>query len=408
MRDALVFILAGGKGERLQPLTLERAKPSVPFGGKFRIIDFVINNMINSGFYKLKVLTQFKSDSLIRHLSKLNLLNPDIGQFLDIVPAQMRRGEVWYRGTADAIYQNINLIIDEDPDYVMVFGGDHIYKMDVFHFYTAHRKIKADMTISAIPVPKAEAHKFGILQIDPHWRVTGFVEKPKKDPPVIPGHPDLCLSSMGNYIFNREFLTRLVTEEVTRPDTTYDFGKDIIPRIYLDCKVYAYDFSQNRVPGSTDREKGYWRDVGDTDAYYDTNMDLCSVHPVFNMYNDKWPIRTVRSHYPAAKFVFEEYGGRMGVSYNSLVGEGSIVSGAFVRHSVIFQNVFLHSFSFAEDCIIFDNVDVGRYAKLKRVIVDKNVRIPQHEEIGFNYEKDKARFHITPNGVIVIPKGYKF
>ncbi len=408
MRDVLVFILAGGKGERLQPLTLERAKPSVPFGGKYRIIDFAINNFINSGFYKIKVLTQFKSDSLIRHLSKLNLLNPDIGQYLDIVPAQMRRGDVWYRGTADAIHQNANLIYDEDPRYIIVFGGDHIFKMDVSQIYDFLNKIGADMSICAIPVPRSEAYKFGILEIDENWRVIGFVEKPKEHPPTIPMQPDYCLASMGNYIFEREFLINIVNEEITLPHTTFDFGKDIIPRIYNSTSVYAYDFSQNIVPGASQREIGYWRDVGDIDAYYEANMDLCSVHPIFNLYNNKWPIRTVRSHYPPAKFVFEDKDGRMGVSYDSLIGEGTIISGGLIRKSVLFTNIFVHSYSFIQECILFDNVDVGRHVKLKRVIVDKNVSIPENESIGFDFEKDKKRFHITKSGITVIPKGYKF
>jgi glucose-1-phosphate adenylyltransferase len=410
MAKTLAFILAGGKGERLYPLTKDRAKPSVPFGGKYRIIDFVINNLINSEFYKIKILTQFKADSLIRHITQLNLLSPAIGQYLDIVPAQMRTGEDWYKGTADAIYQNLNLIYDEDPDYVLVFGGDHIYKMDVRQFLNFHRKKHADMTICAIPVPVQEAYKFGILTIDNNFRVTGFIEKPKENPPTIPGKPEFCLASMGNYAFKTKFLIDILKEDAQRTDSTHDFGKDIIPRVYKDYKIFAYDFSQNRFPGITEKEIGYWRDVGDIDSYYNANMDLCSIDPVFNLYNTKWPIQTVRSIYPPAKFVFEEYGykGRVGVAYNSLVGEGCIISGATVRNSILFQNVFVHSYAYVEASIIFNNVEIGRYAKIRRAIIDKNVKIPEGVEIGYNLDKDSKKFFVSPNGIVVIPKNYQF
>ncbi len=410
MDESLIFILAGGKGERLYPLTRDRSKPSVPFGGKYRIIDFVISNVINSGLYKIKILTQFKSDSLIKHISQLNLLSPAIGQYLDIVPAQMRIGEIWYRGTADALYQNLNLIYDEKPKYMFAFGGDHIYIMDIRQFLRFHKNKKADMTICTIPVHKAEAYRFGILQVDEDWRVTGFVEKPQENPPTIPNNPDFCLASMGNYIFDTKFLIKILKEDAKDSSSTHDFGKDIIPKIYKSYKIFAYDFSQNKAPGMSEKMVGYWRDVGDIDSYYRANMDLCSIDPVFNLYNSKWPIHAGRSIYPPAKFVFEEHhaGGRMGVAYNSLIGEGTIVSGSTVRSSIIFKNVFLHSFSYVESSIIFNNVEIGRYAKIRRAIIDKNVKVPQNEEIGYDLEKDKKRFFVSKEGIVVIPKNYEF
>ncbi len=409
MDKVLVFILAGGRGERLYPLTKDRAKPAVPFGGKYRIIDFVISNLINSGFYQIKILTQFKADSLIRHISQLHLLSPAVGQYLDIVPAQMRMGEMWYRGTADAVFQNLNLIYDENPKYIMVFSGDHIYKMNVNCFFKYHKKKKADMTISVIPIHKSRAHKFGILEVDSNWKVTGFVEKPTKDPPTIPSMPDHCLASMGIYIFNKRFLIKIIKNDGNSNESSHDFAKDIIPKVYKHYKIYAYNFLQNRIPGLTEKEVGYWKDIGDIDSFYEANMDLCSIVPIFNLYNPHWPIKTVRCNYPPAKFVHdEENPERKGAAYNSVVGEGTIISGATIRNSVIFQNVFIHSYAYVESSIIFNGVEIGRYAKLRRVIVDKYVKIPDGIEIGYNLEEDKKKFYISKNGIIVIPKGYKF
>lgn len=407
MDRALTFIMAGGKGERLHPLTEHIAKPSVEFGGKYLIIDFVVSNLINSGFYKIKVLTQYKADYLIRHLTNLNLLNPNIGQYIDIVPPQMRIGDIWYRGTADAIYQNLDLITEISPDYVLVFGGDHIYKMDINHFYTFHIRKKADMTISTIPVHKSEAHRFGIIEVDKHNRIIGFVEKPKKNPPVIPGKRDYCLVSMGNYILSTDFLFYILEKETRGSNYTHDFGKDVIPNNYKDYNIAAYDFSKNRVPGVTGREKGYWRDIGDIDAYYEANMDLCSVSPSFNLYSREWPIRTVRWYYPPAKFVFDD-DGRRGSAFDSIVGEGTILSGAIVKKSVISQNVRIHSGSKVESSIILDGVGVGENTRIKNAIIDRRVNIPNGTRIGYNLKNDKKLYSVSKKGIVVIPRDYKF
>lgn len=405
-QNVLVMVLAGGEGSRLHPLTSDRAKPAVPFGGRYRIIDFVLNNFVNSGFYKIKVLTQFKSDSLNVHLSKAWRLSPTLDQYIDAVPAQMRTGTHWYRGTADAVYQNLNLIFDEEPTEIFVFGGDHIYKMDVTQMLNFHRQKKADVTISAVPIDAAESRHFGIIEVDRDWRVTGFEEKPSKGKPI-PDNPDCVLASMGNYIFNRDVLIKELEEDAVLQDSAHDFGKTIFTKIHSQYGVYAYDFMKNEIPGQEAKERGYWRDVGTLDSYYQANMDLIAVDPIFNLYNNRWPLRGFHYDYPAAKFVFADFDiGRAGIAIDSMISEGSIISGGKVMRSILSPKAMIHSYSLVEDSILMHGVDVGRYAKLRRAIVDKGVKIPRGCQIGYDPEEDKAHgFHISEQGVVVVPKG---
>ncbi len=406
--DALVMILAGGEGKRLYPLTKDRAKPAVPFGGRYRIIDFVLNNFINSGFFKIKVLTQYKSDSLNKHITRGWALSPFLNQYVDLAPAQMRTGSDWYRGTADAIYQNVFHITDEDPDYVCIFGGDHIYKMDVSQMLDFHKEKDADLSISAIPIPISEAHEFGIIEVDDDWKLINFVEKPQYTPKSIPGNPDMCLASMGNYIFNKGILLDALNRDEEIQDSSPDFGKNVIPMLLKDNKkIYIYNFNNNSFPGMSDTERGYWRDVGSIDAYWQANMDLLAYDPELNLYSQDWPLRTFNYNYPPAKFIWEE-GERVGMATNSMVSEGCIVSGAGLSRCVLSPKVKVNSYSQISESILMENVEIGRHSKIKRAIIDKNVVVPPHSRIGFNREEDiKRGFHVSPNGVTVVPKGAK-
>ena len=402
---ALVMILAGGEGKRLFPLTRDRAKPAVPFGGRYRIIDFVINNFINSGFYKIKILTQYKSDSLNQHIARSWPVSPILGQYIDLVPAQMRTDGNWYKGTADAVYQNIAHINDEGPKYVCVFGGDHIYRMDVSQMMRFHKRKEAALTISAIPIPISEASEFGIIEVDDEWRLTGFVEKPQTAPKCIPGHPDMCLASMGNYIFEAEELINEVVEDSKNETSSHDFGKNIIPKMLADGKpVYVYDYSQNEFTGMTEEERGHWRDVGSIDSYWQANMDLLDYKPVLNLYSTDWPLRTYNYNYPPAKFIWEE-GDRVGMATNSMVSEGCIVSGGMLSHCVLSPEVRINSYAQVSDSILMENVNVGRYSEIRKAIIDKNVEIPPYTKIGINREEDIARgFYVSEGGVTVVPK----
>ena len=404
--DALVMILAGGEGKRLYPLTKDRAKPAVPFGGRYRIIDFVLNNFINSGFYKIKVLTQYKSDSLNKHITRGWALSPFLNQYVDLCPAQMRTGNDWYRGTADAIYQNIFHITDEDPRYVCIFGGDHIYKMKVSQMLDFHKEKKADLSISAIPIPIEEASEFGIMEVDDDWRLVNFVEKPQTKPKSIPGHPELCLASMGNYIFDKEILLDSLNKDSNIESSHHDFGKDVIPMMLSEGKnIYVYNFSSNSFPGMAPAEQGYWRDVGSIDAYWQANMDLLAYSPELNLYSKEWPLRTFNYNYPPAKFVWEE-GDRVGMATNSMVSEGCIISGGGLSHCVLSPKVRINSYSSVTDSILMEQVEVGRYSQIRKAIIDKNVVIPPHTKIGFDREEDLKRgFHVSAGGVTVVPKG---
>lgn len=403
--DVLVMILAGGEGKRLFPLTKDRAKPAVPFGGRYRIIDFVLNNFVNSGFFKIKVLTQYKSDSLNKHITRGWSLSPFLNQYVDLVPAQMRTGGDWYMGTADAVFQNVNQILDVEPNQICVFGGDHIYKMDVSQMMDYHKKKKADLTISAIQVPIEEASDFGIIEVDENWRLVGFEEKPK-NPKTIPNNPKMCLASMGNYIFNKSILVDALFKDACKENSKHDFGKNIIPSLLEEGKkIFIYNFNDNCFPGISDSEKGYWRDVGNVDAYWQANMDLLDYCPELNLYSKEWPLRTFNYNYPPAKFIWQE-GDRVGKATNSMVSEGCIISGGSLSRCILAPKVRINSYSQVTESILMENVSIGRHSEIQRAIIDKNVIIPAETKIGFNREEDEKRgFYVSADGVTVVPKG---
>jgi glucose-1-phosphate adenylyltransferase len=408
MAKLLAMILAGGEGRRLDPLTRDRAKPAVPFGGRYRIIDFVLSNFVNSGVLKMKVLVQYKSESLNTHIQRAWRLSQILDQYVEIVPAQMRVGRKWFEGSADAVYQNLNIITDEEPDYTFVFGADHVYRMDVRQMLEAHEDKKADLTVAAIPVPVAEASEFGIIEVDAEGRMIGFEEKPKVAPKTMPGDPTRCLASMGNYLFTTDSLVQEIVRDAGDTQSAHDFGKSIITGMYARRRVFVYDFMKNDVPGQTERERGYWRDVGHLDAYYQSNMDLVDVDPIFSLYNDRWPIFTIQHNYPPAKFVFNnEKENRVGRAVDSLVSEGCILSGSQVSRSILGPKVRVNSYAQVDGSIIFENVNIGRHCRIKRCIIDKHVEIPPGTTIGFDPEEDKKRFHVTESGIVVIPKGMR-
>ncbi|HZW98977.1 MAG TPA: glucose-1-phosphate adenylyltransferase [Trueperaceae bacterium] len=413
-RDTKVIgmVLAGGKGSRLHPLTWKRTKPAVPFGSKYRIIDFALNNMINSRIYGMYVLTQFKAQSLTEHIQR----NWRFGAFLSdhfitLAPAQMylyeELGAEWYRGTADAIYQNLHLIDDSASDLVAIFSGDHIYKMDIAHMVEYHLENQADVTIAAYPTPVEDGNRFGVLQVETDWRISEFQEKPD-DPKPIPGRETHCLASMGNYIFSVGTLVELLSEDAMLQASDHDFGKDVLPRALTAGKrLYAYDFARNPIPGQQGPNT-YWRDVGTLDSYWAANMDLVGVEPEFDLYNEEWPLRTSAEYSPPAKFVHEE-AERRGQAYNSLLAGGVIVSGATVRESVLFRRVRVNSYALVERSVIFDNVEIGRHCVVRNAIIDKNVRVPAGTRIGVDLAEDRARgFTVLPSGLVTVPKGYAF
>lgn len=403
----LAMILAGGEGRRLAPLTQERAKPAVPFGGRYRIIDFVLSNFANSGVLRMKVLTQYKSDSLNTHISRSWRLSHMLGQFVESVPAQQRTGPEWYRGSADAIYQNLNLVTDEDPQYVFVFGADHIYRMDVQQMLDFHIAHRADCTVAAIPVPIEEASSFGIITADEEGRMVDFQEKPKNPKPMI-GNPRAALVSMGNYLFTTEALVREIVRDAGK-ESAHDFGKSIISEMHKRARVSVYDFAQNHVPGQGPNEVGYWRDVGDLDTYYECNMDLVAVDPRLSLYNERWPIYTAPAFTAApAKFVFanvEE--NRIGSATDSIVSEGCIISGGRINRCILSPNVRINSYAEISESILFEGVKVGRRARIRRAIIDKNVDIPPGLQIGFDAEEDRRRFFVSERGIVVVPKGMR-
>ncbi len=403
--EILGIIMAGGRGERLYPLTRDRAKPAVPFGGKYRIIDFVLSNFINSGIYSMYVLTQFKAQSLVEHLQEgWQMASFARDHFVIPVPAQMRTGADWYRGTADAVFQNLHLVKRANPRFVAVFGADHIYKMNIHQMMEYHLRNEAEVTVSALPVRIEDALHFGVMEVDDNWRIVGFEEKPEA-PKSIPGEPDQALVSMGNYLFETELLLRAVEEDGRDASSTHDFGRDILPRLVAEGKkVHAYDFRSNRIPTlQKGEETSYWRDVGSIEAYYEANMDLRAVNPTFNLYNRSWPIRTVSYGDPPAKFVFDEEG-RRGMALNSIVAEGTIISGSTVRGSVIGQNVRIHSFCLIEETVIMNRAEVGRGCRIRRAIIDKNAYIPPGTELGYNPEKDREHHYVSDTGIVVIPR----
>jgi glucose-1-phosphate adenylyltransferase len=403
MKNTLAVVLAGGKGSRLEPLTRDRAKPAVPFGGLYRIIDFALSNCLNSGLRKMLVLTQYKAMSLDRHINLgwRHFFCRELGEFIDVVPPQQRIDEQWYQGTADAVYQNIYVLEKERPEYVVILAGDHVYKMNYRSMVKFHQEMNADMTVGALPVSKKDAVEFGVMEVDTASRVIGFEEK-KPNPKTIPGDPDRCLASMGIYVFTARFLFEQLCRDATRPDSSHDFGKNIIPSIIDTHRVFAFPFrDENR------KTEAYWRDVGTLDAYYEANMDLITIDPLLNLYDEHWPIRTWQPNLPPPKFVFGSRGfeDRTGKAVDSIVCQGSIVSGGAVERSILSSRVRVNSYAHVEDSILFEGVDIGRHAKVKRAIIDKGVKIPAGVEIGYDLEKDRERgFTISDGGVVVIAK----
>ncbi len=399
LKHTTAMILAGGQGERLSPLTRDRAKPAVPFGGIYRILDFTLSNCLNSGIRKMHVLTQYKSHSLARHIKQAwNLFPSEMDECIDVLPPQQRCAERWYQGTADAVYQNLYTLQHDRPQVVLVLGGDHIYKMDYGEMIAAHLDREADVTIACTEVPHAEATRFGVIGVDQQWRVRRFQEKPSAPDPL-PDNPDCALASMGIYVFTAEVLMRELIRDA-RQDTCHDFGKNLIPHMVgSGQRVYAFPFR--------DRNSGtvkYWRDIGTLDSYFEANMDLVSVSPIFNLYDQAWPIRTYQPQAPPAKTVFRGTE-RQGEVLDSLISNGCIISGACIEHSILSPRVFVHSWAHVEDCVLFDDVEIGRHARLRRTIIDKGVKIPDGEVIGYDLEKDRQRFTVTDSDVVVIPKG---
>jgi glucose-1-phosphate adenylyltransferase len=409
----LSVVLAGGEGRRLWPLTADRAKPAVPIGGRYRLVDFVLSNLVNSGLLQIKVLTQYKSDSLNTHIARGWRLPAFLEQYIEVVPAQQRTGKDWFRGSADAMWQSLNIITDEDPDLVAVFGGDHIYKMDVAQMIDVHLDKQADVTVAAIPVPVHEARAFGVIEIKADGEIVSFTEKPN-EPKDMPGRPGWALASMGNYIFTTGLLVDELRRDQGEEGGAHDFGRNILPAMVSAKKrCYVYDFHTNQVPGVMEGEHGYWRDVGTIDAYWRANMDLVQVQPIFDLYNPRWPIRTYTKPLPPAKFVFsgamsEEGHARMGIATDSLVSEGCIISGGRIDRTVLSPGVRINSYSHVEESILMDDVQVGRHARVRRAIIDKGVQIPAGAEIGFDLEGDRRRFTVSDEGIVVVPKDAKF
>jgi glucose-1-phosphate adenylyltransferase len=395
----LAIVLAGGEGKRLMPLTADRAKPAVPFGGSYRLIDFVLSNLINAGFRRVCVLTQYKSHSLDRHVTTTWRMPSLLGDYVTPVPAQQRLGPRWYTGSADAIYQSLNLIHDEAPEYVAVFGADHVYRMDPMQMLLAHIESGAGVTVAGIRVPIHEGHHFGIIETGSDGSlIQRFLEKPA-DPPAVPGAPDQCYASMGNYIFNTQTLIDALREDASDPESVHDMGTNIIPKLSRQGLARVYDFATNVVPGATERDSGYWRDVGTLDSYHDAHMDLVSVHPIFNLYNRRWPILSNLPSLPPAKFV------EGGAALDSMVGSGSILSGARAHTSVIASSVYLEAGASVEESVLMPGVRIGRDAVVRRAILDKNVTVPPGVQIGVDLERDRQLYHVSDGGVVVLGKG---
>lgn len=401
-RNVLAIVLAGGRGSRLEPLTRDRAKPAVPFGGIYRIIDFTLSNCINSELRKILVLTQYKATSLNRHLDQgWKFLCRELGEYIEVIPPQQRIAEMWYQGTADAIYQNVYTIEKAAPQDSLILAGDHIYKMNYARMIDYHRDIQADLTIACLPVNVQHAREYGVMEVNTQHRVTSFVEKPREARSV-PGQPDTVLASMGIYVFNTDVMYELLFQDAAKKEASnHDFGRDIIPSMISGgSRVFAYPFRDENRKGAA-----YWRDVGTLDAYFQTSMDLIQVDPILNLYDREWPIHTYQPPYPPPKFVHTE-GDRRGAAFNSIVCQGAIISGGQVYRSIVSPGVRINSFSLVEDAILFNGVDVGRNARVRRAIIDKDVRIPSGFEIGWNREADLARgFAVTDDGIVVVAKG---
>ncbi|HEY2505119.1 MAG TPA: glucose-1-phosphate adenylyltransferase [Streptosporangiaceae bacterium] len=401
----LGMVLAGGAGKRLAPLTADRAKPAVPFGGLYRLIDFALSNLVNAGMRRICVLTQYKSHSLDRHISTTWRLSTLLGNYVTPVPAQQRLGPHWFTGSADAIYQSLNLIFDDQPDIVAVFGADHVFRMDPRQMIDQHISFGAGVTVAAIPVPRAEATAFGVVSVADDGRtIDAFLEKPA-DPPGMPGRPDMAYASMGIYVFSTDVLVESLRIDAADDASRHDMGGDIVPMLVQQGLAHVYDFQGNAVPGAEPRDAGYWRDVGTLDSYFDAHMDLCAVHPVFNLYNERWPILTQVPSQPPAKFVHDS-GDRVGRAIDSVVSNGVIVSGGLVRHGVLSPGVRVNSWARVERAVILHNTTIGRHAVVQDAIIDKNVVIPEHAVVGVDKDYDRARgFVVSEGGITVVGKG---
>ncbi|WP_426717064.1 glucose-1-phosphate adenylyltransferase [Corynebacterium auriscanis] len=399
--NVLSIVLAGGEGKRLFPFTADRAKPAVPFGGNYRLIDFVLSNLVNAGYYKICVLTQYKSHSLDRHISQSWQLSGLAGQYITPVPAQQRLGKRWFTGSADAILQSLNLVYDEQPDYIIVFGADHVYRMDPAQMVKEHIESGAGVTVAGLRVPRSDATAFGVIQAGDDGRIERFLEKPA-DPPSVPDDSEVSFASMGNYVFNAQALIEALLEDSENEASNHDMGGDIIPMLVDKGQAQVYDFSSNYVPGETDRDKGYWRDVGTVDAFYEAHMDLISVHPIFNLYNQQWPIHTAETgNLPPAKFV------KGGIAQSSMVSAGCIISAGTVRNSVLSENVIVDEGATVEGCVIMPGVRIGKGAVVRHAIIDKNVVISDGQIVGVDRSLDEQRFKVSDGGVVCIGKNQR-
>lgn len=397
----LGIVLAGGEGKRLWPLTADRAKPAVPFGGEFRLIDFVLSNLVNAGYLRICVLTQYKSHSLDRHISTTWRMSQMLGNYVTPVPAQQRLGPRWYTGSADAIFQSLNLVYDDNPDYLVVFGADHVYRMDPSQMVEAHIESGADVTVAGIRVPRHEATAFGVIETDAGGeRITQFLEKPA-EPPAVADDPNSSYASMGNYVFSTDALIDMLKSDAADENSMHDMGGNIIPNFVAKGQACVYDFDRNDVPGSTDRDRGYWRDVGTIDSYRDAHLDLVSVHPIFNLYNSDWPILSYHTPLPPAKFVED------GTAHDSMVGPGTIISGGAVERTVVSSDVRIQKDSVISGSVVMPGVRVGQRAKIRNAILDKNVVVPDGATIGYDAERDAERFTVTPSGITVVGKGVR-
>ena len=398
-RETLALILAGGRGSRLKQLTLWRAKPATPFGGKYRIIDFPLSNCINSGVRRIGVLTQYKAHSLIQHIQRgWGLLRGEFGEFVELLPAQQRLDQVsWYKGTADAIYQNLDIIRTHAPEFILILAGDHIYKMDYGPMLAWHVESKADVTVGSIEVHRDRAREFGVLTVNEHNEIIRFVEKPQ-EPETLPGSPDRVLASMGIYAFSTDFLFKKLSEDANIESSSHDFGRDLVPNMIGQHRVIAYPFRDVQT-----KEQSYWRDVGTVDAFWEANMELVSVDPELNLYDARWPIWTYQTQLPPAKFVFNDEG-RRGMAVDSMIADGCIISGGYINHSLLFSGVQVHSYAQLRDAVILPDVDIGRYCRLHKVIIDRSCKIPPGTVIGENPEEDAQRFHRTEQGVVLVSR----